>query len=176
MSARTRLLALLGLLLSAACTLPPAPQIRGDPARTRALVEAAAAHGLALVLPAGLAAGERARIARELARGIPGLDPAIEPAEVPPADGVWLVLHPLAAGEEGPDPACTRPRPLPAPTALLLALCEGREEVAAVRVAEADVRALWRAARLLLPDPRANPRPLRLWPHVEIGISGSFGF
>ncbi|GBD42310.1 hypothetical protein HRbin39_01700 [bacterium HR39] len=60
--------------------------------------------------------------------------------------------------------------------ALLLALCVDGEEVAAVRVAGADERALWRAARLLLPDPRANPRPLRLLPHVEVGISGSFGF
>jgi len=176
MTVRALLPTLLALLLPVGCALPPAPEVRGDPARARGLVEAAADQRLALVLPAGVTAGERERIARELARGVPGADPVIEPADWPPAQGAWLVLHPLPAAQEGPDPACIRPRPHPAPTAVLFALCDGPEEVAAVRVAGADVRALWRAARLLLPDPRAKPRPLRLLPHVEVGISGSFGF
>lgn len=175
MMPRIRLPLLLVLLL-AACTLPPAPQIRGDPPRARLVVEQGADRPVPLLLPAGLSASEARRVAAELARGVPGLRPRLDPVDIPPSRGAWLVLHPLAAGEEGPDPACGVPHPRPMAAALLLALCVDGEEVAAVRVAGADERALWRAARLLLPDPRANPRPLRLLPHVEVGISGSFGF
>ena len=163
----------------AACTLPVAPAVEGDPAAARTMLEAVATSGpVPLVVTAAPADFPPETVAAAIARGIRGLEVRFAPAAGVPPNALLASLtevRPERLCREGAA-AATGPT-----STLVLVWCGQEEVVAAVEQPlpalspEAVKRALWRAAARLFPDRYPERYGIDLF-GFRVSVSASVGF